>query len=263
MSGAPVLELARVTRGYGATRAVDAVDLRVGAAESVALVGRSGSGKTTIARLVVGLEPPDSGVVRLRGVDLVSTRRTARRSLLARVGLIAQDPYASLSPSMRIIDIVAEPLRIAGVGATEARERATRALIAVDLGDPSLHGRTADELSGGECQRVGLARAVVTEPDLVVADEPTSMLDAPRQREFLAILGAIRARRPLALLLVTHDLALAMGTCDRVVTLEAGRVVEDGPTDAVLAMPQAPATRALLGAARARQAVPGPATGVA
>lgn len=255
MNGVPLLELQRVTRWFGATRAVDAVSLRLGTAETVALVGASGSGKTTVARLIVGLETPDAGTVRLLGVDVAAARGPRRRAILGRVGMIAQDPYAALSPSASVLDVVAEPLRIAGVGACEAGHRAARALADVGLGEPRSHAHTADELSGGERQRVGLARAIVHEPALLIADEATSMLDAPRQQEFVRLLPRVRSGRSLALLFITHDLALAAQACERVVVMDAGRIVEDGPAETVLAEPRAASTRALVDAARARQAV--------
>ena len=174
--------------------------------------------------------------------------------MLTRVGLIAQDPYAALSPSARVLDIVAEPLIIARVAGPEARRRAALALDEVGLGDAGLHARIADELSGGERQRVGLARAIVPEPCLLIADEPTSMLDAPRQQGLLDLLTDVRAARHMALLFITHDLALAAAACERIVVMDAGRVVEDGPAAQVLGSPNAPQTRALVAAAQVRAA---------
>jgi peptide/nickel transport system ATP-binding protein len=148
--------------------------------------------------------------------------------------------------------MVAEPLRISGVVADEARACAAIALADVGLAHPDFQARIADELSGGERQRVGLARAIVSRPALLIADEPTSMLDATRQRELLELLAGVRAAHPMALLFITHDLGLAAAACERIVVLDAGRVVEAGRADVVLTAPRAPATRALVEAARAR-----------
>lgn len=254
MTAWPILGMEGVSKRFGAVRAVDALDLRIGVHESVALVGRSGSGKTTVARLIVGLEHPDAGVIRLLGEDLATLRQDRRRAVLTRVGLISQDPYAALSPSARIADIVAEPLLIARVRAREARGRAAAALAEVGLGDQRYGVRTTDQLSGGERQRVGLARAIAPEPVLLIADEPTSMLDTTRQRELLELLAAVRATRPMALLFITHDLALAAETCERIAVMDAGRVVEHGRTSDVLRSPRTPASLALVGAGRIRSA---------
>jgi ABC-type glutathione transport system ATPase component len=231
------------------------MDLCVAAGESVALVGRSGSGKTTICRLAVGLERPDTGLVRVLGADLAALRGDRRTAVLTRIGVISQDPYAALSPSARVLDIVAEPLLIARVPKAEAWMRAEAALADVGLRGRAFHARTSDELSGGERQRVGLARAIAPEPALLIADEPTSMLDAPRQQELLGTLAAVRAVRRMALLFITHDLALAAEACGRIVVLDLGRVVEDGPAARVLGSPMAEVTRALVVAARARSAL--------
>jgi ABC-type glutathione transport system ATPase component len=258
----PVVVLERVTRtfpgrsgGQGGVAAVDSVGLSVGPRESIALVGRSGAGKTTLARLIVGLEPPDAGSVRVLGRDLADLRGRHRRAVLSRIGMVSQDPYAALSPSMSVLEIVLEPLRIAGIPRPAALERAIAALADVGLDDERFWQQTSDELSGGERQRVGLARAIAPRPALLLADEPTSMLDATRQQEFLDLLRRIRAARSMALLYITHDLALAAAVCDRLAVIEAGRIVEDGPTVALLAGPAAPATQALVAAARARSAM--------
>jgi ABC-type glutathione transport system ATPase component len=260
-SGRPIVSLDRVSRsfpGRGAAQPIAAacrVELSIAPGESVALVGRSGAGKSTVARLVVGLERPDEGVVRVLGEDLASIRGGRRRATLAQIGLILQDPYAALSPAMTVLDIVLEPLRIGRVPRSIAEARAARALTDAGVGDAGMWARTSDELSGGERQRVGLARAIAPEPALLLADEPTSMLDASRQLEFLALLRAVRSTRPMALLFITHDLALAAAACDRLVVIDAGRIVEDGPCAALLTTPEAAATRALVAAARARSAL--------
>ncbi len=258
----PVVVLAGVSRVFPGRNgrqagivAVDAVELSIGAGESIALAGRSGAGKTTLARLIVGLERPDRGSVRVLDRDLAALRGGRRRAVLSQIGMVSQDPYAALSPSMPVLEIVLEPLRIAGIPGPAARERAAAALADVGLGDTGFWQRTTDELSGGERQRVGLARAIAPQPALLLADEPTSMLDATRQREFLDLLRGVRAARSMALLFITHDLALAAAACDRLAVIDAGRIVEDGPTTVLMTRPAAEATQALVAAARARSAL--------
>lgn len=255
----PLVVLADVRRtfqpGWSRARpvdAVDGVDLQIAAGEAVALVGPSGAGKTTLARMIVGLEPPDGGHVRLFGVDLQALCGQRRREILGRIGIIFQDPYAALSPNARVLDIVLEPLLVHGFRVGAARNRAIEVLEEVGLGDERFRHRYPGELSGGERQRIALARAIALRPDLLVADEPTSMLDASRQTEFLALIRGLRAGHQMSLVYITHDLALAAAACDRIVVLDAGRVIESGPTADVVSRPRESVTRALVAAVRAR-----------
>ncbi len=255
----PAVVMAGVRRafpGRGPARreiaAVDGVDLVIRPGEAVGLVGPSGAGKSTLARMILGLEPPDSGRVRLFGVDLGAVSGSDRRAVLRRVGVVFQDPYAALSPSLTVLDIVLEPLLVHRSPMTSARTRAIEALEAVGLADPRFRRRLPDQLSGGERQRAGLARAIALRPELLIADEPTSMLDASRQLEFVELVRDLRSRYGLTLLFVTHDLALAAAACDRLVVLDAGRVVEDGPVTGIVAEPRAAVTKSLVAAVRAR-----------
>lgn len=238
----------------GRTAGIEDVDLDVGAGETVGLVGGSGAGKSTVARAVAGLVPADrvaAGRIALDGTDLLAARPRAARRLRHAVHLVFQDPYASLPPTLRVDAVVAEPLVIRR-SCPDAEERAARvdaALEAVRL-DPRHRRAHPHQLSGGQRQRVALARALVTRPRLLLADEPTQMLDASLRVEMVDLLDELAAGSGAAVVHITHDLALAARTCARLVVLRAGRVVERGPTDVLLSRPAHPYTAELLAAAR-------------
>lgn len=237
------------TRG-GRITAVDRVDLTVEAGEVVGLVGASGAGKSTIARMAVGLTVPDEGRVLLGGDDL---RQLDRRAVGRRVHLIFQDPYGALAPHHRVGRIVGEPLEVHAIG--DRRRRVLQALEEVHLTPAgTLVERHPHELSGGERQRVALARALIIRPELVVADEPTQMLDASIRSDLLELMAELRRRHGMSYLYITHDLALAQDLCDRLAVLHAGRIVEEGPTSDVLSDPQSDHGRALVAAVRALHA---------
>lgn len=229
-------------------QALAGVDLEVAAGEIVGLVGGSGSGKSTLTRVVVGLVRPDTGHVLLEGTELTTMSRSDLRYRRRHLHLVFQDPYASLPPTMRIGPIVAEPLVIHRLDDRDDTVRA--AMTAVHLDPERYLGRFPHQLSGGERQRVAFARALVTAPRLLLADEPTQMLDATLRAEFTDLLEELRDLRGLAVLHVTHDLALAQRSCDRLVVLDQGRVVEHGRTRELLASPSDPYTAARVGAAR-------------
>ncbi len=241
--------------GAGMLKALRGVTFEMAAGEVVGLVGSSGAGKSTIARMIGGIEAPDAGSIRFEGVDLVRLRGRRRRALGSRLSLIFQDPYASLAPSMRVAQIVGEPLVIHRIASGEAlRERVLKALAEVELTPPERYAaRLPHELSGGQRQRVALARALVLRPALIVADEPTGMLDAALRRALIELIDGLRTTHGMAVLLITHDLALTTGFCDRLLVLAAGEVVEQGPTDHLLTAPRHPATTALVHAARELQ----------
>lgn len=247
-----VEELSKVYRhshtGGRLTRAVDGVSFCIGAREIYGLVGGSGSGKTTIARAVVGLHAPTSGRVRIEGRDVLRLRRRQLREVRRKVQMVSQDPFDALHPGMRVQELIAEPLVIHQVGDREQRkERVLCALQEVALTPPSTFlRRYPDELSGGQRQRVSIARAIVGEPILLVADEPTSMLDASVQLGVLDILVYLRAVRSLSALLITHDLAVARYVCDRVGVMRAGQLVEEGPAEKIVSSPQHQYTKALV-----------------
>ena len=255
---APVLELRDVRksfrgRGWRAPRhlVLDGVTLGVAPGEAVGLVGGSGAGKSTIARLVVGLERPDDGQVLFEGVDITHMRGSALRAARQRMHLVFQDPYEALPPSMRVSGVVGEPLAIHGIG-TPA-ERLARVREALESASLTPVDRFLDryphELSGGERQRVALARAIVLHPRLIVADEPTTMLDVSLRLELLALMRRLGEQQGISYLYITHDLALARAFCDRLVILHQGRVVEEGTAAEVVERPQHPYTARLVGAA--------------
>ena len=239
--------------GTGARRrrvaALDDVSLAVGEAEIVALVGESGSGKSTLGRAVVGLERLDRGRILFEGVEYSRMPERTLRHLRRRMHLVLQDPYQSLHPGMRIGAAVAEPLEIAGTG--DARSpRVAEALEEVGLTPAADYtGRFPHQLSGGQRQRVVLARALVGRPRLVVADEPTSMVDATLRAGIVALIRELRDRHGIAFLVITHDLDMAAAVAEQVAVMQRGRLAECGSTPEVFASPSDEYTRTLLHAA--------------
>jgi ABC-type glutathione transport system ATPase component len=222
--------------GAGARRrqvvALDDVSLAVGEAEIVALVGESGSGKSTLGRTVVGLERLDEGRALFEGVEYSRMSERSMRRLRPHMHLVLQDPYQSLHPGMRVRSAVAEPLEIAGTGNARS-PRVAEALEEVGLtpaGD--FLNRYPHQLSGGQRQRVVLARALVGRPRLVVADEPTSMVDATLRAGIVALIRQLRDRHGIAFLVITHDLDMAGAVAEQVAVMQRGRLVECGPTSA-------------------------------
>lgn len=251
----PLLSLNNVSKtfaGRGRRRpvaALDGVTITVARGEAVGIVGASGAGKTTIARLVAGLEQPDSGTITLDGNDLGRLDPSTRKSTRRAIHLVFQDPYSSLSPTMRIGDIVAEPLDIHR-DTTNRTARIIESLTRVHLDPPERFAdRRAHELSGGERQRVALARAVIARPKLIIADEPTAMLDASLRVGLLDLLRELRRTDGVAFLYITHDLAVAQSFCDRLAVMANGRIVEQGLTADVLEHAHHPATIRLVDAA--------------
>lgn len=240
-------------RGAGGARVqgIEDVDLDVASGETVGLVGGSGAGKSTVARAVAGLVEPDRGAILLDGTDLVTARPRTARTLRRALHLVFQDPYAALPPAATVARTVAEPMVVQRLplDGPERDVRVAEALAAVRLPERYLP-RYPHQLSGGERQRVALARALVTRPRLILADEPTGMLDASLRLEIVDLLDELRSAHGLGILHVTHDLALAARSCDRLVVLHAGRVVEQGPTAELLSRPAHPRTTAMLAAAR-------------
>jgi len=253
-----VLELRGVTRSYGsrrgrgertAVRAVDGVSLTVEAGEVVALVGESGAGKSTLARLILGLERPDAGSVSFDGRDLATLSRGKLRRARQQMHLVLQDPYQSLHPGLRVASLVGEPLALRRIGRGARAGPVLEAVEQVALHPaPAFCRRYPHQLSGGQRQRVALARALVAEPKLVIADEPTSMLDASLCAGILELILGIRDRFGTAFVYITHDLALARWVSDRMVVMRDGKIIEVGPSDEVVHRPSSEYTKLLLAA---------------
>ncbi|MBP2252246.1 peptide/nickel transport system ATP-binding protein [Halarchaeum solikamskense] len=255
-----LIELDGVSKAYGGertlldvlrgrdpdpVRALDDVSLRVERSETYGLLGESGAGKTTLCRLLVALDAPSAGTVRFDGRDVHAHTGSEERAFRARVQPVFQDPYESLNPTVPVGRTVAEPL-VGRLDGPARRERVRRVLADVGLTptDAYVDARPR-ELSGGERQRVALARALASDPDVIVLDEPVSMLDARTRAAVLARLADLQADYGLTYVLVSHDYRLVRGVCDRVAVLYRGRVVERGPAATVLADPHHPYTAAL------------------
>lgn len=254
-SAEPLVELRGLTVDYpshqgllGRTpgkRAVDEVDLIVDRGETLALVGASGSGKTTIGRAIVGLEPITAGTMLFQGRPLSPDAPDMRRDLQ----IVFQDPYSSLNPRQRVQAIIGEPLRLdPNLSRSDRADRVQQACADVGL-DPHLQTRFPHQLSGGQRQRVAIARAIVSRPSFVVADEPVSALDMTVQKQILDLIQSLQHSYGFACLFVSHDLAVVEQIADRVAVIENGKIVETGPRDAIFDAPQADYTRRLLGAA--------------
>ncbi|EAY71233.1 ABC-type oligopeptide transport system ATPase component [Burkholderia dolosa AU0158] len=233
----------------GTLRAVDGVSFDVKRGETVGLVGESGCGKSTLARALIGLVPTTAGTVRWRG-EAVAPERLRGSAMRREVQMIFQDPLASLDPRMTIEQIVAEPLvtHHAGIGRTEVRRRVVAMLERVGLNAHHLL-RYPHEFSGGQCQRVGIARALIGEPKLVICDEPVSALDVSIQAQIVNLLRDLQRELSLSYLFVAHDLAVVKAISRRVLVMYLGRVMEFGARHDVYGAPQHPYTRALLDAA--------------
>jgi peptide/nickel transport system ATP-binding protein len=237
-------------RPAGVIRAVDGIDLTLERGEVLALVGESGSGKTTTGRVIVKLTPQTGGRVWFEGEDVSALWGTrALREYRRRVQLIFQDPYETLNPKQTIFDFVAEPLSVNGPGLARA-ERDRRVFAALDAAglrpaaDYAL--RYPHELSGGQRQRVVIAGALVMEPELIVADEPVSMLDVSIRTELLRLMLELRRERGLTYLFITHDLSLAWVIADRIAVMYLGKIMEIGPAERVIRDPRNPYTQALV-----------------
>jgi len=256
-----ILELRQVTKRYqtrgnilGRGRkevlALNQISLQVRAGEIFGLVGESGSGKTTAGRLIVGLEKPDKGEIFLNGQDIVGLKGKALRRYRRQVQMVFQDPYQSFNPQVSIMDSVGEPLLTQGVAKGVERERMVLAALKEAGLSPaeSYAFRFPHQLSGGQRQRVAIARAMILAPSLLVADEPTSMLDASYSAQIFDLLLGVRERLGATVLFITHSLASARYLCDRVAVIYRGNLMEIGPAQEVIRNPRHPYTQALLDA---------------
>jgi peptide/nickel transport system ATP-binding protein len=234
--------------GSDRTRALDGVSLSVAEGETLAVVGESGSGKSTLGRSLLWLEAPDEGRVHFRGRELGSLAGSELQALRRDLQMVFQDPYASLDPRQRVKDIVTENLSVHdGIKGDRVAEEARRLLELVGL-DPQSLDRYPHEFSGGQRQRLAIARAFATNPKLLVADEPVSALDLELQVQILDLLGSLRKKMRLSLVFITHDLKLVRGFCDRVIVMQRAKVVEEGGVEEVFRDPKHPYTKELLAA---------------
>ncbi|HEY3681282.1 MAG TPA: oligopeptide/dipeptide ABC transporter ATP-binding protein [Bradyrhizobium sp.] len=227
--------------------AVSDVSLQVARGETLGLVGESGCGKSTLGRAVLQLRPSEGGRVLFDGEDLTAMRGESLRQMRRRVQLIFQDPIASLNPRRRIGDIIAEPLVIAGVKDPARRKQLVcDVLSAVGLDPALVIGRLPHEFSGGQCQRICIARALVLNPEFVICDEPVSALDVSIRAQILNLLEEMKARYGLTLLFIAHDLAVVKAVSDRVAVMYLGRLCEVGPSQQLFAQPAHPYTALLI-----------------
>jgi oligopeptide/dipeptide ABC transporter ATP-binding protein len=242
-SGAPV-----ATTQDHRTLAVDDFNLTIEPGEVVGLVGESGSGKSTVARCVLRLIDPSAGDIRFEGQSIVSLRGNDLKHFRQKAQMVFQDPTASLDPHFTVKRTLAEPLRVHNIAEGDARRARIRELLeAVHLRDDHLH-RHPHQLSGGEKQRVVIARALATNPRFLVLDEPTSALDASVQTHIIHLLQELRGRYEMTYLVISHDLSVIRHLCQRVIVMYLGRAIEIAPTDALINHPLHPYTQALMSA---------------
>ncbi|MEV1128699.1 oligopeptide/dipeptide ABC transporter ATP-binding protein [Agromyces sp. NPDC049794] len=230
----------------GTIEASSGVSFTLERGETLALVGESGCGKSTTGRALLQVPAPDSGSIRLRGEELAGRPLRETRAQRRAMQMIFQDARSSLNPRRRVRDLVAEGLRIAGVSPTDAATRVDEMLSSVGLDPDRVGGRRASEFSGGQCQRIAIARAMVLRPEILVCDEPVASLDVSVQAQVINLLEDMKAQHGLSMLFISHDLSVVRNIADRVAVMYLGRIVEIGGVDELYARPRHPYTRALL-----------------
>ena len=250
----PILELEDLVIRYGSGRkarsaapAVDKVSISIAPGETVGLVGESGSGKTTIGKAILGLQGVSSGSIKYEGKEIAQASPRERRKLAGKLRAIFQDPYSSLNPRLTVGASLIEPLTLVGVSRAEALRRAGDLFTAVGLPAEAID-RYPRQFSGGQRQRIAVARALITDPSLVICDEPVSALDLSTQAQVLNLLADLRAERGLSYLFIAHDIAVVTFLAQRVVVLYRGQVMEEGPSREVTIRPRHPFTQALVAA---------------
>jgi oligopeptide transport system ATP-binding protein len=248
---APLVEAVALARHYrlgrGVLRALDGVDMAIGRGETLGLVGESGSGKSTLGRTLVGLQTPTRGLVRFDGHDPAAVDRATLRQIRRRRQLVFQDPSGALNPRMTIGATLREHLRVQGWDRSGIGARVPEVLDQAGL-PPEFAGRYPHEISGGQRQRAVIARAISTDPDFIVADEPVSALDVSTRAQIINLLRRLQRTRGLTMLFISHDLSVIAHTCRNVAVMYLGRVVELAPREALFAAPLHPYTVALLSA---------------
>ena len=262
---APLIEMRDITKTFRvggglfrqskAVQAVSGVDITLGRGEVLGIVGESGSGKTTIGRILTSVTTPTSGTVAYRGKDVASMDRREVLAMRRNVQMIFQNPLVSLSPRRRVIDSLVEPMKLFDVGTKDERiERARHLLAEVGLHPEDAH-RYPHEFSGGQCQRICIARALMLNPDVIVCDEPVSALDVSVQAQVINLLMQLQREHGLSYVLISHDLNVVTHCCDRIAVMSQGKVVERGPAAEVRQNPQHEYTATLIDAipGRSRQ----------
>ena len=236
------------TRGSrrAGVQAVAEVDLTLARGETLGLVGESGCGKSTLSRLILSLIESDQGHVRIGGADFLAAPKRQKRLMRRRIQIVFQDALSSLNPRMTAGVNIAEPMRLQGLGSTaERRAEARRLLELVGLQADDEH-RYPHEFSGGQCQRIAIARALVLQPEIIVFDEAVSSLDVSIRAQILRLILDLQQRLGLSYIFISHDLGVVKRICDRIAVMYLGRIVEIGPADAVCRTPRHPYTEALL-----------------
>jgi len=258
----PLVEVDAVERVFGGGRslfggarpgvhAVQQVSLEVRPGETLGIVGESGCGKSTLARMLVGLDRPSAGAIRFKGEDVAATASGDFGALARRIQYVFQDPVSSLNPRKTVRAILEAPLiHLLGLRKAERRERLTQLMDAVNM-RPEFLERYPHEFSGGQAQRIGIARALAAEPELIVLDEPVSALDVSVQAQVLNLLDDLKARFGLTYVFISHDLSVVAGIRDRVAVMYFGRLAEIGPAGAIFADPRHHYTKLLLNSAPA------------
>ncbi|MBB3898719.1 ABC transporter ATP-binding protein [Roseococcus suduntuyensis] len=244
----PVRNGAILARQVGLVRAVDGVSFTLNRGETLALVGESGCGKSTTARLVLRLIEPTTGAVKFKGTDITTLDGATLKGFRRNAQIVFQDPYASLNPRYTVGQTISEPMEVHNIGDAASRKARVEELLKLVGLAPYHAQRYGHEFSGGQRQRIGIARALAVEPDLVVCDEPVSALDVSIQAQVVNLLRDLQRRLGLAYLFIAHDLAVVKHVADRIAVMYLGRIVEIGEKRALFSNPRHPYTRALLAA---------------